>query len=541
VYAHDVYYAQHATSQPLSGGPDDPSTHGVYANDSYNIYNVDDYYVQKQYIVHDQYPDAGPDPRTQPYYDPNYPPPDSEYGPLPPTQDEYNVSPLRNKYSPSPSHDEYGLPPSSGDYGPTPTYANYGPPEGPESYQNYAHDTSYYNGVPSSEYFPPPHHSSHYDPNFVTPIPPQRQYSIATKFSGQPRSNRASSQAEEDKPSYTPEAIEMYRQKAKSSNDPAKLLSFAKYLIEASAEAGESDFNPKAAQKAKDALINEAVKLLKRLATQGMGFGKPAYADAQFYLAQLYGHGSLNLQLDVDKAFNLYMQASKQNHAAATYRTAVCYEIGAGTKRDAHRAVQFYRKAAALGDVAAQYKLGMVLLNGLLAQHRNPREAVTWLKRAAANADEENPYALHELGLLHERENIQNEIPSIIHDKEFALDNFKRSADFGYDPSCFKLGQIYEGGLLGVQVNPQKSIYYYSKAAEKGNPEACLALSGWYLTGSEGVLKQSDTEAYLWARKAADMGFAKAEYAIGYYAENGIGVEQDLEEARRWYLRAASK
>jgi len=37
--------------------------------------------------------------------------------------------------------------------------------------------------------------------------------------------------------------------------------------------------------------------------------------------------------------------------------------------------------------------------------------------------------------------------------------------------------------------------------------------------GSPGVLPQSDTEAYLWARKAAEQGLAKAQYAIGYFTE----------------------
>ena len=79
------------------------------------------------------------------------------------------------------------------------------------------------------------------------------------------------------------------------------------------------------------------------------------------------------------------------------------------------------------------------------------------------------------------------------------------------------------------------------QAAKKGNPEAELALSGWYLTGAEGILGQSDTEAYLWARKSADRGFAKAEYAVGYYSEVGVGVKQDLTEAARWYQRAAGQ
>jgi TPR repeat protein len=65
--------------------------------------------------------------------------------------------------------------------------------------------------------------------------------------------------------------------------------------------------------------------------------------------------------------------------------------------------------------------------------------------------------------------------------------------------------------------------------------------SGWYLTGSEGVLKQSDSEAYLWARRAANKGLSKAEYAVGYYAEVGIGVKQDVEFAKRWYMRAAGE
>jgi TPR repeat protein len=56
-------------------------------------------------------------------------------------------------------------------------------------------------------------------------------------------------------------------------------------------------------------------------------------------------------------------------------------------------------------------------------------------------------------------------------------------------------------------------------AAQQNHREACFALTAWYLVGSPGVLPQSDTEAYLWARKSAEMGLAKAEYAVGYFTE----------------------
>ena len=100
-----------------------------------------------------------------------------------------------------------------------------------------------------------------------------------------------------------------------------------------------------------------------------------AFPEAQFFLATCYGNAGLGLQVDHEKAFNLYVQASKQNHPKATYRAAVCYELGAGTKKDYSRAIQFYRKAATLGDPAAMYKLGVIQLNGLLNQQKNPLNA----------------------------------------------------------------------------------------------------------------------------------------------------------------------
>jgi TPR repeat protein len=183
------------------------------------------------------------------------------------------------------------------------------------------------------------------------------------------------------------------------------------------------------------------------------------------------------------------------------------------------------------------YKLGMILLQGLLGEAKNPREAVGWLRRAAEQADEENPHALHELGLLYEMPN-SGLVP---YDPVQAKNLFTQAAHLGYTQAQYKLGQCYEYGTLSCPVDPRRSIAWYTKAAEKGDPEAELALSGWYLTGSEGVLKQSDNEAYLWARRAANKGLSKAEYAVGYYAEVGIGINQDVEFAKRWYMRAAGE
>lgn len=331
-------------------------------------------------------------------------------------------------------------------------------------------------------------------------------------------------------PPYTKEYIDQYRQRIKDDPDPEAHFLYAKYLIEAAKRFGADAKDQRTVKKYRDTLIQESLKVVRRLATQGQ-----AYDEAQFFLANCHGTGMLGLPVDHERAYHLYLQAAKQNHAGACYRVAVCNEIGAGTRREPQRALAFYRKAASLGDTAAMYKLGVILLRGLHGEQANPREAVGWLKRAAEQADEENPHALHELALLHENAN-NGVVP---YDPAYAKELYTRAGHLGYTHSQYRLGQCYEYGNLTCPVDPRRSIAWYTKAAEKGHSEAELALSGWYLTGSEGVLKQSDSEAYLWARRAANKGLSKAEYAVGYYAEVGIGIKQDVEFAKRWYMRAA--
>lgn len=314
-------------------------------------------------------------------------------------------------------------------------------------------------------------------------------------------------------------------------------LKLAKKLVEASRvladEGGRADQKTK--RNNQERYISEAYKLVKKLVNMN-------YPEAMFYLADCYGEGSLGLQQDPKEAFLLYQGAAKLGHAQAAYRTAVCCEIGVeqggGTKRDYQKSLQWYKRSASLGDVPATYKLGVILLKGLLGQERNVNEAVVYLKKAAERADEENPHALHELGLLYEAPS-----GALQRDQQYALDLFTKAAKLGYRASQFRLGQCYEHGQLGCPVDARNSIIWYTKAAAQGEHQSELALSGWYLTGAEGILEHSDTEAYLWARKAASAAnpLPKAMFAMGYFTEVGIGCPRSLEEAKRWYGRAAGK
>lgn len=494
------------------------------AHDNYDTDRASVYSYEDQARGHSS-PDSYGPPRALPQGQQGWhAPPPSDYNPLyaaasnvlgmgPPPPTAVHPPPVGSGYSvnhPSSANSQVSL-----------SSSHYGAPPIPGPYQQqspYTHG-QYPAQSPSMLYAP--------DAQEIESRPSPQRTETSTSVSPSTQKTKA---VDLSAPPYTKEYIDQYRHRIKADPDPEAHFLYAKYLIDAARKIRATAKDQRAAKKYSEVLIGESLKVIRRLATQG-----EAYDEAQFFLANCYGTGALGLQVDHERAYHLYLQAAKQNHAAASYRVAVCNEIGAGTRREPPRAAAFYRKAASLGDTPAMYKLGMILLHGSLGEQKTPREAINWLKRAAEQADEENPHALHELGLLHESPNS----PLVQYDPVYAKNLFTQAAQLGYTQSQYKLGQCYEYGSLTCPVDPRRSIAWYTKAAEKGDSEAELALSGWYLTGSEGVLKQSDSEAYLWARRAANKGLSKAEYAVGYYAEVGIGIKQDIEFAKRWYMRAA--
>jgi TPR repeat protein len=355
------------------------------------------------------------------------------------------------------------------------------------------------------------------------------------------------------------QTLELYRQNSKKAGDPFVQFNFAKYLIEASKIMTEDG------RQAHPELLGEGIKMIKKLASQPVSVGKFPLADAQFFLAECYGQGTCGLAVDHAKSFEYYLQASKQNFMNAAYRVAVCYELGAGTKKDYARAVSFYRKASSLNDPHAMHKLGLVLFYGLLNQPKNQREGLSWLKRAANMSDASNPQALHDLGFIYESNPIicstsrsadgtfdsatnkfgyaklstRSNHNVVISDDHHAFELYTKACEFGYAPSLYRVGCAYEYGQMGCAINPMRSIEHYRAAAKHGYAEAELALSGWYLTGAEGVIEQNDAEAFRWAQFAAEKNLARAEFALGHYYEKGIGVKADIEQAKYWYNRAS--
>lgn len=317
--------------------------------------------------------------------------------------------------------------------------------------------------------------------------------------------------------------LELYLRNAAKGGDWQAMYELAIFVIEA-AQVRE-DLPVKEHQK----LTQEAMELIRKIAERG-------HVPAQYYLAECLaaGVGHAERKPRMHQAQALYMLAAKHGHADAAFKVGRCYEQGWGCLKDNSKAVNWLRKAAAAAHPGALYRLGMAELNGELGQCKNSRQGVKYLKLAAKAATPEWPYAVHELALLHHRG-----IEGVVFiDPGYACELLVRAAELKYAPSAYLMGQNLEYGRMGCRVDGALSVHMYNIAAQQNHREACFALTAWYMVGIPGVLPPSDTEAYLWAKKAAELNLAKAEYVMGYFCECGVGTEKDQIMARIWYERA---
>ena len=79
---------------------------------------------------------------------------------------------------------------------------------------------------------------------------------------------------------------------------------------------------------------------------------------------------------------------------------------------------------------------------------------------------------------------------------------------------------------------------YLQKAAELGYAPAQYDLAICYANGF-GNQRNDYGTAVKWLKKAAKQGFTKAQVKLGFYYNNGYGVKQNAKEAASWFKKAA--
>ena len=121
-------------------------------------------------------------------------------------------------------------------------------------------------------------------------------------------------------------------------------------------------------------------------------------AEAQATLGSLYESG-LGVEKDEACAVKWYRSAAELGSAEGQYCLGRSYELGRGVKVDCVAVAKWYKKAAEQGHVQAQVRIGRCYARGWGVE-KNVREAMKWYLKAAAQGSKEAIEELKSFGVL---------------------------------------------------------------------------------------------------------------------------------------------
>ncbi len=264
------------------------------------------------------------------------------------------------------------------------------------------------------------------------------------------------------------------------------------------------------------------------------------------------------------EGLKLLQSSAEQNNINAMSLLGVSYAEGRGTPTDATEAIKWFSKAASRGDKYAQFELDIIAAKpgverGLANFNRsNYSSAMEELKPFAEKGDARAQYAL---GVMYEYGD-----PWVRQDKALALkwiqlafnqnnadaqlwfaSNFEKnpseklrlyrlSAAQGNAKAMFWLGNTYEFGQYGVDLNLNEAMTWYVRAATAGDPLEQFSVGEMYAQGK--VVPVDLVEAAKWYAMAARKGLPMALSKLGDIYAKGVGVPKDRTLAIAWYTKA---
>ncbi|KAH3758365.1 sel1 repeat family protein [Pelomyxa schiedti] len=216
------------------------------------------------------------------------------------------------------------------------------------------------------------------------------------------------------------------------------------------------------------------------------------------YLGVCYKYGVGGVKKDVHKSVTLWQRAADAGDATAMCHLGVCYDNGVGVEQDIHKAVVMYQRAVYGGNTRAMFNLGLCHHNGDGVE-KDVHKAVTLFQRAA---DAGGADAMCNLGLCYYSGN------GVEKDIHKALTLWQRAADAGDADAMCNVGVCYQNGD-GVEKDINKAVSLYQRAADGGSSNALYNLARRHSEGVDGLAKDLHQAHRLWLR-AADFGHANS-------------------------------
>ncbi|MBE6547439.1 MAG: SEL1-like repeat protein [Ruminococcaceae bacterium] len=225
-------------------------------------------------------------------------------------------------------------------------------------------------------------------------------------------------------------------------------------------------------------------------------------------------------------AYKWYSKAAEQGHADSFYQMAHFSFKGIGTVKNYTKAFFCYNKAFELGAsrMDCALRIGICLLRGLGVKE-NRFKALEWFKRAAALGSSDAMFLCGE-SLFFGSGCQQNYFE--------AAKYYASAINAGHTRAILSLAYCYESGL-GVPKNINKAYSLYIKATEQDSPEANYKAAELMAKAGE----YGDTLNKL-LNKSANKGYVPAVLMLGILYDEGLGLPENADKAAQKYQKAIS-
>lgn len=223
-------------------------------------------------------------------------------------------------------------------------------------------------------------------------------------------------------------------------------------------------------------------------------------------------------------AYAYFSYLTQRNHAESFNELGDMYFYGRGMAINQAKALELYKKAAALDSVYGFFNVGFLYWNGP-EEIQDPEQALQYLKKAAQMG---YTYALSFIG------DIYRTGPEKLIDYAEAKRYYQKGVDVNEINAIKGMALLYLLGQ-GVTQNNAMGAFYLKKAADKGNAWAMYHLGRLYYYG-EGIPRNPKL-ALDYLQMAYDANYPDACSLLGLLYERGEGTAPNIELANKLYIR----
>lgn len=245
--------------------------------------------------------------------------------------------------------------------------------------------------------------------------------------------------------------------------------------------------------------------------------------EARYYLALKLLEGE-DLEPDQEGAFGLLWELARDKHLGAI-TTLINLGVNRAIPMETLELKGLLRAAADLGHTDSQLMLAELnqvsLESGESATAEVQEERAELIEKAAQ--EDLGAMVLKATELLRKGHAVE------------AYRVFEEAADKGSVQAMLSLAKLNQYGVFEIR-DQKDSLYWYSRAAYKGDPEAQFQMAQ--------MLKQQEhllSESYRWFVLSAQKGHPHAAFHLAVMYSKGLGVPRNDHKAAFWYEQAANR